>query len=88
MFIINDIGHTRLIEMDIETDPKLPPIASRPYTLPLKHQGWVRKELEDLEKAGIIQRCLSPYASPILIVPQQCPPGSTVQETRETLCQL
>ena len=56
----NDIGYTRLIEIDIETDPNLPPLASKPYTLPLKYQEWVRKGLEDLEKAGIIQRYLLP----------------------------
>ena len=33
----NDIGYSHLIEMDIETDPNLPPIASKPYMLPLKH---------------------------------------------------
>ena len=46
--------------MDIETDPNLPSIAPKPYTLPLKHQEWVRKEIEDLKTAGIIQRILSP----------------------------
>ena len=39
----NDEGYTKLIQMDIETDPNLFPIASGPYTLPLKHQEWVRK---------------------------------------------
>ena len=27
----NDIGYTKLIEMDIETDLNLPPMASKPY---------------------------------------------------------
>ena len=40
--------------MDKETDHNLLPGASKPYTLPLKHQEWARKELEDLEKAEII----------------------------------
>ena len=56
----NDIGYTKLIEMDLEYDPDLPPIAFKHYKLPLKCQEWVRKELEDLEKAGIIQRSLVP----------------------------
>ena len=47
----NDIGCTKLIEMDIETNPNLPPINSKPYTLPFIHQEWLRKELGDLEKA-------------------------------------
>ena len=43
----NDICYTKLIEMDVETDPNVLSIASKPYTLPLKHQEWARKELED-----------------------------------------
>ena len=53
-----------MIKIYIETDPNLPSIPFKPYTLPLKHQGRVRKELEELEKAGIIQRHLSSYAVP------------------------
>ena len=37
----SDICYTKQIEMEIETDQKLPPVASKPYTLPLKHQEWV-----------------------------------------------
>ena len=33
----NDIDYTKLIEMDIESDPNLLTIASKPYTLPPKH---------------------------------------------------
>ena len=69
----NDIGFTKLTEMDIETHHNVAtPIASKPYTLLLKHRKWVRKELEDLEKAGIIQKSLFPYASPITVLPRKC----------------
>ena len=68
--------------MDKEYDPNLPPIASGPYILPRKHQMWVRKELEDMKKAGIIQRSLFPFASPIVIVPRKFPPALPVQETQ------
>ena len=68
-----DIGHTKLIEMNIETGDS-PPLAQRPYTLPLKHHEWVRAELETLEKAGIITRSISPWASPIVIVPKRSEP--------------
>ena len=81
----NDIGYIKLIEMDIETDLNLSPIALKPYTLTLKHQEWVRKELEDLEKVGIIQRSPSLYASPIIVVPRKCPQGSPVHKTKR-LC--
>ena len=54
-----DIGRTTLIEMEIDTGDNLP-VAQNPYTLPLKHHEWVRKEIETLEKAGVIERSLSP----------------------------
>ena len=41
------------------------------YSLPLKHVEWVQKELEILERAGVIQRSMSPWASPIVIVPKR-----------------
>ena len=47
----------------------------KPYTLPLKHATWVWKELEILEKAGVIVRSVSPWASPIVIVPKRTAPG-------------
>ena len=41
----NDIGYTK-VDRDwiIETNHNLQPVASKPYTLPLKHQERVRKE--------------------------------------------
>ena len=38
-----DIGHTNLITMDIDTSDS-PPSAKKPYTLPLKHYDWVWRE--------------------------------------------
>ena len=37
-----DIGKTMLVEMEIDTGNH-PPIASKPYTLPLKHYDWVQE---------------------------------------------
>ena len=54
-----DIGHTSLVTMDIDTGDS-PPVCQRPYSLPLKHVEWVTKELEILEKAGVISRSVSP----------------------------
>ena len=66
----SDIGKTPLIEMEIDTGDNLP-TTQKPYTLPLKHASWVQKELEILEKAGVIVRSVSPWASPIVIVPKR-----------------
>ena len=74
-----DIGKTLLVEMDIDTGNS-PPIASRPYTLPLKHYEWVQKEISTLERAGIITKSISPWASPVVIVPKKSAPGEPPQE--------
>ena len=66
----SDIGKTPLIAMEIETGDS-PPVFQRPYNLPLKHIDWVQKELDTLEKAGVITRSVSPWASPIVIVPER-----------------
>ena len=68
-----DIGKTMLVEMEIDTGNH-PPIASKPYTLPLKHYNWVQREIETLERAGIIERSISPWASPVVIVPKKSAP--------------
>ena len=69
-----DIGKTMLVEMEIDTGNH-PLIASKPYTLPLKHYDWVQREIETLEKAGIIERSISPLAPPVVIVPKKSAPG-------------
>ena len=69
-----DIDRTPLIKMHIDTGEN-PPVCQRPYTLPLKHAEWVKKELNILEAAGIIVRSVSPWASPIVIVPKRSAPG-------------
>ena len=66
----SDIGRTSLIKMDIDTGDN-PPVCQRPYTLPLTHAEWVKKELNILEAAGIIVRSVSPWASPIIVVPKR-----------------
>ena len=65
-----DIGKTTLIEMEIDTGDGLP-VAQSPYTLPLKHYEWVWKEIEMLEKAGVIVKSLSPWASLVIVVPKK-----------------
>ena len=77
-----DIGRTTLIEMEIDTGDSLP-VAQNPYTLPLKHHEWVRKEIETLEKAGVIERSLSPWASPVIVVPKKSAPD---EPPRRRLC--
>ena len=67
-----DIGKTPIIQMEIDTGDN-PPVSQRPYGLALRHVEWVRQELEALEKDGVITRSVSPWASPIVIVPKSAP---------------
>ena len=48
-----------------------PPTSQRPYNLPLKHSDWIQRKLDTLEKAGVITRSVSPWVSPIVIVPKK-----------------
>ena len=68
-----DIGRTKLVKMDIDAGDS-PPVSSRPYTLPLKHYEWVQREIESLERAGVITKSMSKWASPIVIVPKKSAP--------------
>ena len=65
--------------MDINTGNSQP-IASKPYTLSLKHYDWVQKEITTLEKAGIITKSISSWASPVMIVLKKSAPGRTPTE--------
>ena len=69
-----DIGHTNLVTMHVDTGDN-PPICQKPYTLPLKHYSWVQQEIETLECAGVIKKSISPWASPIVVVPKKSAPG-------------
>ena len=69
-----EIGTTQLVTMDIDMGDS-PPVSSRPYTLALKHYRWVQEEIETLERAGVITKSMSPWASPIVIVPKKSQPG-------------
>ena len=47
-----DISRTNLIKLDIPTED--PPIASKPYTVPLKYHEFIDHEIKQLEDEGII----------------------------------
>ena len=65
-----DIGRTQLVMMDIDMEDS-PPVSSRSYTLVLKHHRWVQEGIETLERAGVITKSMSPWASPIIVVPKR-----------------
>ena len=77
-----DIGHTQLVTMDIDTGDS-PPVCQKLYTLPLKHYSWVQQEIETLEWAGIIKKSISLWASPIVVVPKKSASG---EPPRHRMC--
>ena len=58
--------------MEIDTGNHLS-VAQIPFTLLLMHSEWMRKEIETLEKAGVIKQSLSPWASPVIVIPDKPP---------------
>ena len=46
-------GLMHLEEIKINTDHNLPPAASKPYPLLLKHHKFVKEEIENLLEAGL-----------------------------------
>ena len=77
-----DLGKTALMRMEIPTGDN-PPISQRPYGLALRHVQWVQDEIETLERAGVITKSVSPWASPIVIVPKKTSPG---EPPRRRMC--
>ena len=69
-------------ETKIETDPKLPPVASKPYPLPLEHHKYVKEETENLLEAGLIERSMSPCANPIIGTSRKSKPGAPLTEIK------
>ena len=86
-----DIGLTHLEEVVLLKEPGAAPVASKPYDSFLKHHTFVKEELTNLLEAGLIKRSLSPYASPVIVVPHKAPPDSSLTETKRLVidyCEL
>ena len=47
------------------------PIKQPPYRLPPHYKQWVRDEIKELLKCGIIRPSISPWSSPIVIIPKK-----------------
>ena len=74
-----NIGDPKLLTMDIDIGEH-PPIVQNLNTLPPKQTQWVWEELEMLEKAGINSWHVSPWWSPIVIVPKTAQQGDRPQQ--------
>ena len=68
--------------MEMDTADSLP-VAQLPYTLLLKHYGWVHQEIKMVEKSGVIKRSLSRWSSPVIVVLKKSAPE---EPPRRRLC--
>ncbi|BFZ05447.1 hypothetical protein BsWGS_08486 [Bradybaena similaris] len=63
----NKPGRTNLIEHEIKVSTESP-VRVKPYPIPVHYKAQVEKEIEELEKNGIIVRSNSNYCSPMFII--------------------
>ena len=61
-----DFDRKSLVEIDPPTSCL--PVASKPYTIPLKYKSFMDDKSKLLEDAGCIPKLLSNWASPIYIL--------------------
>ena len=73
-----DIGKTKLGEMEIDTGNHPPDSIKTLHPTP-KTLQMGPKRMETLQKAGIIERSISPWASPVVIVPKKSAPGKPLR---------
>ena len=59
-------GRTGVAQHSVHVDT--PPIRQQPYRIPYSRREVVRKELDEMLKAGVIKPSKSPWASPIVLV--------------------
>ena len=78
-----DFGRTNLVEMDLPTMGL--PVASKPYTIPLKYNSFIDEEIKLLEDVGCISKSISNWAAPTCIVKKK-PDPSQPKKLQLTMC--
>ena len=63
-----ELGKTDLIQHHIETEG--PPIKQRPYRVSEKQRQCIEKHVNDMLERNIISESLSPWSSPVVLVPK------------------
>ena len=71
-----DIGQLPNTEFEIKLKKDAEPFASRPYPHAYKHADEIKKQCDELLKAGFIQPSKSEWASPIIMVPKPAHEGT------------
>lgn len=66
---------TSLVKHKIPTIGDQPPINQRQYRLPQVHKEEINRQVSELLREGIISPSVSPWNSPLLLVPKKSPDG-------------
>ena len=66
----SELGCTGIVHHVIDTGDH-PPVKQQPYRTPAVHREKITKMIADMEKYGIISPSVSPWASPIVLVPKK-----------------
>lgn len=65
---LEELGCTKVLEMDIQEVPGSAPVAVRPYKTNLEERDTMRKIVQEWKEQGIVTETHSPYASPAILV--------------------
>ena len=65
----DELGRTNIIQHYIETGDH-PPIQSRPCRVPHVQKEAIEKHIDDMLHRNVIQPSVSPWASPVVLVPK------------------
>ncbi|KAL6487683.1 hypothetical protein MHYP_G00043090 [Metynnis hypsauchen] len=64
------LGHTTAVTHRIATVDELH-VRQHPYRVSVDKQELIKKEIEDMKEKGIIRASMSPWASPVVLVPKK-----------------
>ena len=70
-------GKTELLEHDIKLSTA-EPVRSKGYPLPYKTREIMKSEIDEMIELGVIEPSISPYSSPIVLVPKKMGPLDSV----------
>lgn len=65
------LSSTTAVTHEIRLEPGTEPVNARPYLLPESQNQEVSRQIEKLERGGIITESNSAWNSPILVVPKK-----------------
>ena len=69
------IGHFKGEPLDISIPSNAKPIRKSPYSIHPKHEEALRKELEFMQREGIIRESRSAWSAPAIVIPKPNRPG-------------